>query len=350
MILRSKIPLRISLNGGGTDVDPYSEKFGGIVVSSAINKYVYASLEERKDQKIKIISLDYKQIVRFNIKKKIAISGNLKLIKAIIKHIGPFRKGFNLSIHCDAPTGSGLGTSGSLGSMLVMLLSKYKNKKLSKNKAAEIALKIEREKARISGGKQDQYAGLFGGFNLLKFKSGYKCKPKKINLQKSFIDELNYNCLLIYTKKNHYSNDLLDEQIKRYKKNSNKTINSLHKMKKINDTLLRHLKNTNIYEIGKFLDYTWELKKKVNPLVTTKDIDKLYKNLKKVGVTGGKILGAGGGGYMLILLPFYLKNKAIKIVKKHNMEVSDFDFESEGIKIWSVNKKLINNKSKKYFL
>ena len=99
-----------------------------------------------------------------------------------------------------------------------MLLSKYKNKKLSKNKAAEIALKIEREKAKISGGKQDQYAGLFGGFNLKKFKNGYKCNPIKINLQKSFIDELNYNCLLIYTKKNHYSNDLLDEQIKRYKK------------------------------------------------------------------------------------------------------------------------------------
>ena len=138
MILRSKIPLRISLNGGGTDVDPYSEKFGGLVVSSAINKYVYASLEERKDQKIKIISLDYKQIVSFNIKKKIAITGNLKLIKAIIKHLGPFKKGFNLSIHCDAPTGSGLGTSGSLGSMLVMLLSKYKNKNYPKIKLQKL--------------------------------------------------------------------------------------------------------------------------------------------------------------------------------------------------------------------
>lgn len=350
MILRAKIPLRISLNGGGTDVDPYCEKFGGVVVSSAIDKYVYTSLETRNDQKIKIISLDYNQTVSFNIKKKIAITGNLKLIKAIIDYLGPYKKGFNLSIHCDAPTGSGLGTSGSLGSMLVMLISEFKKKKISKHKAAEIALDIERNKTKISGGKQDQYAGLFGGFNLLKFKDGYKCKVKKINLKKNFIDELNYNCLLIYTKKNHYSNDLLDEQIKRYKKNTSNTIDSLHKMKKINKSLLKYLNNNNIYQVGKFLDYTWNLKKKVNPLVTTMDINKLYKDLKKIGVTGGKILGAGGGGYLLVILPFYLKNKAIKVVKKYKMEVSDFNFENEGIKIWSVDKKLLNKNTKKYFL
>ncbi len=221
---------------------------------------------------------------------------------------------------------------------------------MSKFKAAKIALKIEREVVGISGGKQDQYAGLFGGFNRLSFKNGYGCKIKSLKIPNSFIDELNYNCLLIYTKKNHYSNDLLSEQVKRYKKNPNNTIGSLHKMRRINKKLLNHIKNQNIFKIGKFIDFTWNLKKKVNPLVTTKKIDELYSNLKKVGVTGGKILGAGGGGYMLIILPFYRKNAAIKVVKKYKMEVADFSFEKEGVKIWSINKRLINQNTKKYFL
>jgi len=349
-ILRAKVPLRVSFNGGGTDVDPYCEKFGGIVFSATINKYVHASLEKRIDNKIKIISLDYNQVVKFNIKKELAITGNLKLVKAIINHFKPYKKGFNLNIYCDAPTGSGLGTSGSLGSMLVMLLSKFKKKKTSKAKAAEIALKIERENVKINGGKQDQYAGIYGGFNILNFKKGYKCKVIKFNLEKNFIDELNYNSLLIYTKKTHYSNDLLTHQIERYKNNTNNTIEALHEMKKINMKFINLFKKKKNYEIGKFLDYSWNLKKKMNPKVTTSSIDNLYNELKKLGIAGGKILGAGGGGYMLIILPFYLKNKAMKVIKKFKMEISDFAFEKSGIKIWEVNKNLINIKNKKYFL
>lgn len=350
MILRAKIPLRISFNGGGTDVDPYCSKYGGSVISSTINKYVYASLEKRNDKKIKIVSFDYNQTIQFKINDTIALTGNLKLVKAIIQYFKPYNSGFNLNIHCDAPTGSGLGTSGCLGSMLIKLISVYKNERLSDLKAGELALKIEREIVKISGGKQDQYAGLFGGMNLLNFKGGYKCKAKKIILKKNYIEELNYNCLLIYTKKKHYSNDLLSEQIKRYKKIP-KTINALNEMKKINFKFINYLKMKKTYEIGKMLDKTWILKKKMNPLVTTPEVDLMYKDLKRVGVLGGKILGAGGGGFMLIILPFFLKNKAINIIqKKHKMEVEDFQFTSKGLKIWKVEKKLLDKNNKMYFL
>ena len=128
MILRAKIPLRVSFNGGGTDVDPFCSSYGGIVISSAINKYVYASLEERKDKKIKVTSLDYDQTIEFKISDKIALTGNLNLVKAIINYFKPYKNGFNLNIHCDAPTGSGLGTSGCMGSMLIKLISKFKKK------------------------------------------------------------------------------------------------------------------------------------------------------------------------------------------------------------------------------
>jgi len=350
MILRAKIPLRISLNGGGTDVDPFCSTNGGIVISSAINKYVYASLEERKDKKVKITSLDYNQTIEFKISDKIALTGNLNLVKATINYFKPYKKGFNLNIHCDAPTGSGLGTSGCLGSMLIKLISKYKKININNFKAAELALKIERDIIKINGGKQDQYAGLFGGFNILNFKEGYKCKVKKIKLKQSFIDELNYNCLLIYTKKKHYSSDLLTEQIKRYKKKIKSTISALKEMKNVNKLFIKSLYSNKIYQTGKLLDRTWELKKKMNPLVTTKEIDALYKDLKRNGILGGKILGAGGGGYMLIILPFFLKSGAIKIIKKHKMNITDFNFENSGLKIWKIKKSLITSNNKKYFL
>lgn len=350
MIFRAKIPLRISFSGGGTDVDPFCNQFGGNIISSTISKYVYASLEERRDEKIKIVSLDYNKTIKFNIKKEIALRGNLKLIKAIVNFFKPYKKGFNLYIHCDAPTGSGLGTSGCLGSMLIKLISEFKKIKISKDKAAEIALEIEREVIKISGGKQDQYAGLLGGFNFLKFRNKYKCSHKKIKLNKNFIEELAYNSLLVYTKKKHYSHDLLSNQIKRYEKKIPLTINSLHKTNKLTFQTLAHFKSGDIHEIGRSLDYAWNLKKKMNPLVSTKEIDLFYKKLKKIGAYGGKILGAGAGGYMLIILPFYLKTKVIKLIKKSKMEVSDFNFVDQGLKIWKIEKSKINKVNKKYFI
>ena len=125
---------------------------------------------------------------------------------------------------------------------------------------------------------------------------------------------------------------------------------ALKEMKKVNKLFIKYLNTNKIYETGKLLDKTWNLKKKMNPLVTTKEIDKLYSELKKIGILGGKILGAGGGGYMLIILPFFLKNKAIKVVKKHKMNITDFNFENSGLKIWKIKKKFITTNNRKYFL
>lgn len=349
-ILRGKIPLRVSFSGGGTDVDPFCEKYGGSVLTSTIDKYIYISIEKRRDKFIKINSFDYNQIFKFNIKKKLTIKGNLKLVKAIINYLKPYHNGFNLSIHCDAPTGSGLGTSGCLGSLLIKMLYIFKKKKISNSKVGELALLIERELVKINGGKQDQYAGMYGGFNILRFKEKYKCKQKKIVLSKSFIDELNYNSLLIYTKKKHYSNDLLSLQKKRYEKKVGKTISALHSTNKLTKNILRLFVKEDISLIGKKLHDGWMLKKKMNPYVTTPEINSLYKKLKKIGVYGGKVLGAGGGGYMLVLLPFYLKKEAVRIIKKQKMELSDYNFENTGLQIWKVKKYKINKNTRKYFL
>lgn len=350
MLYRGKIPLRISFCGGGTDVDPFCEKFGGSVISSTIDKYVYITLEKRNDKIVKIQSLDYNQIIQFNINKKISTLGNLKLVKAIINFFRPYKNGFNLNIHCDAPTGSGLGTSGCLGSLLIKIIHEFKNIKISKHRAGELALFIERSVVKINGGKQDQYCGLFGGFNHLEFKKNYKCKAEKILLKQDFINELNYNSLLIYTKKKHYSNDLLSIQKKRYEDKIKSTISALHKTNRLTKKFINLFKKSDIYNLGRSLDYSWKLKKKMNPFVTTPEVEKLYCKLKKVGILGGKILGAGGGGFMYIVLPFFLKQKAIKIIKQAKMEVSDFNFENSGLKIWKVKKNKINKKQKKYFL
>ena len=165
---RARAPLRLSFCGGGTDVSPYPEEHGGMVLSATINQYAYASLRPRRDSKLTISSLDYDLVAKYDHPRRMRFDGNLDLIKAAVKAL-KVRRGTDLWVHSDAPPGSGLGSSSTMVVALIGVLGKWLERSLSGYEIAELAYRIERKDLGLAGGRQDQYAATFGGFNFIEF-------------------------------------------------------------------------------------------------------------------------------------------------------------------------------------
>ena len=210
-VIRSKAPLRISFCGGGTDLEHYYNDNGGLVLSATINKFAYGSFFEREDKVKNILSFDYKLLIELNKKNSLSLNGEMDLVKSIIKNFessGREFQGFDMYLHSDAPPGSGLGSSSTMAVALVGLLKNYFSIQINEYEIAELAYKIERKDLKIVGGKQDQYAASFGGFNLIEF---YKDKVivNPLRIPKHIINELEYNLILCYTGKTRSSSNIV---------------------------------------------------------------------------------------------------------------------------------------------
>ena len=168
MYLRGKAPLRVSFCGGSTDVSPYPENHGGVVLSTTINKYAYGTIRPRDDGWTLLYSLDYDSLLKIRVEDSPQFDGNLDLFKASIRYLHP-KRGFDLFVHCDVPPGSGLGSSGTMASLLAGLISTHERLSLSNYEIADRAFKIERDELELLGDRQDEYAAVFEGFNLIEF-------------------------------------------------------------------------------------------------------------------------------------------------------------------------------------
>ncbi len=336
IIIRGKAPLRISFSGGGTEISPYPEEYGGCVFSSTIDKYVYGTLCPRKDDKIKVYSLDYNVLVKYKIKRKTSLDGELRLIKAVTNRLKP-KRGFNLFLHSDVPTGSGLGTSGAMTSLIIGLICEYLNLSLSNYEIAELAFTVENKDLKLAGGRQDQYAAVFGGFNLMEFQ-GDKTIVNSLHLPKDLIRELEYHLILCFTRKTRESGALIEQQLKMYKTRK-QTVKSLHKMKELAHEMKDCLMLNDLKNFAYLLRQAWLTKKQMNPLVTTPFIDKLYAAALKKGALSGKILGAGGGGYLLLQVKFHKIHKVADMLEKMGGKIVPFHFDTKGLTIWKVREK-----------
>ncbi len=345
MFYRAKAPLRISFCGGGTDVAPYCDEHGGCVLSTTINMYAYATLQERRDNQLIVHSLDYDIIAKYDVKRAIRFDGRLDLVKAVLNRMGKHR-GFSLFIHNDAPPGSGLGSSGTIGAMLVGVLNDVNHLRLSKYQIASRAVEIERKDLKIPGGRQDQYAAVFGGFNWIDFHKD-QTVVTPLRIEPWIRQELQYHLLLLYTKKQHYSGDLIKAQVDLYKRKNRQHLEGLHALK----TLAMHMKTAlvrgQLREFGRMMDQVWTNKKKMNPLTTTAYADEVYAVAKKYGAIGGKVLGAGGGGYLLLFCQFDKKHHVAKAVEQLGCKVVNFNFEEQGLQIWTVQRDLIYDRALK---
>ncbi len=336
MIIRSKAPLRISFCGGGTDVSPYKDERGGVVLSATIDKYAYGTLRLRADRQITVKSLDYDIVAKYNLDEEMNYDGELDLVKAAIKNLNNgYRQGFDFFIHSDAPPGSGLGSSSTMVVALIGLLKHWQRLPLTNYEIADIAYHIEREDLGIKGGMQDQYAAVFGGFNLIEFNTkGVIVNPLRID--RETINELEYHLLLCYSGRTRLSANIINTQIDAYVQKKEDVILAMDEMKRITIDLKNALVQSRLDDFGHLLHEAWTNKKKMASQITSAQIDTLYDTARRHGALGGKILGAGGGGYLLLYCEFDKKHTVAAELEKIGGQVVEFTFEQFGLQSWQV--------------
>jgi D-glycero-alpha-D-manno-heptose-7-phosphate kinase len=332
--VRARAPLRLSLCGGGTDVSPYPEEHGGMVLSATINQYAFASLRPRRDSRLTIASLDYDVVAKYDHPRRMKLDGNLDLIKAVVRAL-KVRRGADLWVHSDAPPGSGLGSSSTLVVALIGVLSEWLQRPLSGYETAELAYRIERVDMGLAGGRQDQYAAAFGGFNLIEFhRDSTLVNPLRIRTD--VLHELEYRLLLCYMGQTRKSAHLIERQVSSYRSGRASTVQALHHLKEQTLEMKRALLLGELDALGELLHQAWEYKKLLVDEVSNRHVDRLYELARREGAIGGKMPGAGGGGYFLLLTRFDRKHRVAAALERHGAQAVRFQFEPEGLTTWSA--------------
>jgi D-glycero-alpha-D-manno-heptose-7-phosphate kinase len=337
MIIRSKAPLRISFCGGGTDISPYLEEHGGVVLSATIDKCAYGSLRLRDDALVQVHSLDYDLIANYRLDTRLVYDGELDLVKAVINNLnGESKTGLDFFIHSDAPPGSGLGSSSTMVVALIGLLRHWHHLPLTNYEIARIAYKIEREELGIAGGMQDQYAATFGGFNFIEFGANAVI-VNPLRIERATLNELEYSLLLVYTGRTRLSSNIIKSQVHSYTSKEMSVLEAMDEIKQITVEMKNALLRSRLQDFGSLLHQAWKNKKKMAKQITNPEIDTLYETARRHGALGGKILGAGGGGYLLLMCEFGTKHLVAAALEKIGAEPVDFHFVRHGLQTWEVN-------------
>jgi D-glycero-alpha-D-manno-heptose-7-phosphate kinase len=336
MIIRSKAPLRISFAGGGTDVSPYMEERGGIVLSATIDKYAYGSLSLEQGSEITVESLDYDVVAKYHVDEEMVYDGEFDLVKAVLRSMnGDRSQGLRFFLHSDAPPGSGLGSSSTMVVALIGLLKHWQRLPLTSYEIAELAYRVERLELGISGGMQDQYAAVFGGFNFIEFNPpAVIVNPLRVDPET--LNELEYNLLLCYTGTTRLSANILATQIGAYERHDPGVMGAMDELKAITVELKNALLQNRLDDFGRLLHEAWVQKKRMAEQITNPGIDALYAAARKAGAIGGKILGAGGGGYLLLYCEFDRKHRIAHELERLGGQVVKFAFEGSGLQTWEV--------------
>lgn len=344
-IIRSRAPVRITFGGGGTDIDPYDKMHGGICINAAINRYVYSSLKMREDKKIKIKSdivniqggfETYEQSFENIDEVSFEEDGPLKIIKAIILEMQP-GYGFELYVRSEVPPNSGLGASASLCVSVIGVLNQLRKKRrLTRHEIAELSWEIESHKLGEKGGRQDQYAAAFGGINLFEFKGESNVKVNKIDAIRDHLLELEKNLLVVWSGRRAVSSGQIHkEEFKNFDDKKDK-IKRLHNLKDVAIEMEFNLRRGNLKKFGELILDGWENKKKFNPIITNTYIDALVEEAVANGALGVKLMGAGGGGHLLIYSKPDQEHKIREVLAERGAKSIDFSFDFEGLKVWEV--------------
>ena len=339
IIARSKSPVRISFGGGGSDLTHYfTQNSGGAVVNSTISLYTHATLIKNDNKKIVIHSEDLGiTLEEDDLKSALEKKGDLGLIMSIIELINP-KFGFELHIRSDFPVGSGLGGSAVVMSAIIGCFNEFRIDKWNNYEMAEMAYQAERLSFNISGGWQDQYATVFGGVNFMEFRKNRNLiHPLKID--NDILLELKENLILCDTCSTHVSSDIHKDQKKQLidQKSINKLVSTnVDLTYEIRDSLLRG----DLSGIGKYLDKAWTHKRKYSSKISNERLDNIYNTALKYGALGGKLLGAGGGGFFIFYCDPTKSHTLKRKLELLNTKIVNFEFEQNGLVSWKVRKTL----------
>jgi len=329
----------LSFGGGGTELSPFVEMFGGHVLNATLNMYALASLRPLNNGKVIMCSKDRNEYFEDNAVHHLDLSDSLKLHKAVYNR---FVREFNddepisveITTSCDAPVGSGLGSSSTLTVAIVHAFSTLLMLDLDEYSIAKLAYEIERLDLGLMGGKQDQYAASFGGFNFIEFHKNQDVTVNPLRINESSLCELEASIILYYTGTSRESSRIIDEQTKLMNESKNNTIEHLHKIKEITLSMKQHLLRG---EIGKFaidLDLSWQHKKLTATQISNESIDSIYETAKLAGAVGGKISGAGGGGFLMLFCDPEKRMDILKVLGKQPGDVFPCSFNRFGVRSW----------------
>jgi len=340
MIYRSKAPLRIGLAGGGTDVSPYSDEFGGAILNATISLNAYASIEPLTEGGIILQALDRKEEQQFNLLNELPINGTLDLLKGVYNRIQkdyafPLMH-FKLSTYVDAPAGSGLGTSSTLVVAIIGAFVEMLKLPLGDYDIAQYAFDIERKDLQLAGGKQDQYAATFGGVNFMEFYSNDKVIVNPLRIRSEYLSELENNLVLYFTSTSRESATIIKEQQKNVTSKNEKSIEAMHQLKEQAKMMKEALLRGKLNEIGEILDYGFQQKRNMAHNISNSSIESIYEAAKKAGATGGKISGAGGGGFMVFYCPRNTRYHVMETLNSFGGVIRPYSFTKHGLKTWTT--------------
>lgn len=329
LIVRS--PLRISLAGGGTDLPVYYRKYGGMVINMALDRYFYVFLRTSSQNGIQIASADFQTYDRMSPELEESWRGGLKLPRAIFDHFG-INSGISLFLASEAPPGTGLGSSSTVAVGLIKALGTACGLSMSKTELAELASFIEIEKLGAPIGKQDQYAAAFGGVNLIKFEAqDTTVMPLRLSSEK--IQRLTQSLVLLYTGRNRSADEILSQQKEATQKKTGSTLEALHRVKEMVMRVKTVLEKGDMAALGFFLHQNWLEKKCFASGVTNPYIDKCYDLAMEKGAWGGKITGAGGGGFLLFCCQEDRQVAVVKALEAQGLQHVPFSMDQSGARV-----------------
>ncbi|MBX5439629.1 MAG: dehydrogenase [Thermoflavifilum sp.] len=340
MIYRSKAPLRIGLAGGGTDVSPYADLYQGAVLNATVSLYAYATIEPLEESRIELHAVDRGHRLSLACENEHPADGELQLLKGvynrIVKDFVHRPLSFRLTTYVDAPPGSGLGTSSTLVVAIVGAFAEWLKLPLGEYDIARLAYEIERKDLAMAGGRQDQYAATFGGVNFMEFFADEKVIVNPLRIRQHYLDELENNLLLYHTATSRLSSTIIEEQRKNVIQKNTSSIEAMHQLKEQAIRMKEALLKGRIDEIGEILDFGFQHKRRMASGISNAQLDEIYDTAKKAGATGGKISGAGGGGFMILYCPGNTRYRVMEALKPFGGSFHKYQFVQQGLTTWAI--------------
>jgi D-glycero-alpha-D-manno-heptose-7-phosphate kinase len=341
MIIRSKAPLRLGLAGGGTDVSPYADLHGGSILNATVNMFAHTTIIPTTDGKIHLEAQDMEVQESLASTEYLEPTGKLALLKGVynrmVKDYVKKPLSFKMYTSVDAPPGSGLGSSSTLVVSIIGAFVEWCQIPLGEYDIAHLAYEIERLDLGLAGGRQDQYAATFGGFNFMEFYKDDKVIVNPLRIKRKHAAELEHNLLLFYMGTSRESAKIIEKQTSKISQNDEKALQATHRLKEQSIKMKEAILLGDIDSIGGVLNYGWESKKMMAEGISNPAIDEIYNTAIKNGASGGKISGAGGGGYFFFYCPGVNRHQLIKALKEFNVEPQHYHFTNQGLYTYTIN-------------
>lgn len=342
MLIRARAPLRLGFAGGGTDVSPYCDTYGGLILNATIDKYAYSIIEPNNNEStMRFVAADRQQVWHGEAQSHLAFDGTLDLHKGVYNRVvRDFNQGrplpLTLTTHSDAPPGSGLGSSSTLVVSMLKAFVEWLNLPLGEYEIADLAYQIERKDVGLSGGRQDQYAATFGGFNLMEFKSDDRVIVNPLRIKNWIVSELEASLLLYFGGVSRDSAKIIDEQVSNVHAQNSQAIDAMHQVKEEAVAMKESLLRGDIDGLVNSMDAGWQAKKRMAQSISNPQIESVYDLAKAAGMRAGKISGAGGGGFMMLIVDPARRMEVVRALEQTPGQVFSCHFTEHGSQGWKI--------------